>query len=129
MVASLPRCWVFRYSSSMSVNLLIILPPIVGIKREYGTFMQINYFIRMMVYPLRADKSAVIRINLRKSPAPPVGATFMVACRCGMLPIHLAHSKEQVSPLKSREQSTEQSPYCAFPTTSSLAPRTTPPTP
>src|SRR5438552_10069857 len=31
MVASLPSRWVFKYSSSMSVNLLIILPPVVSI--------------------------------------------------------------------------------------------------
>src|SRR5712691_8362384 len=37
----------------------------------------------------------LISINLRKSPSPSVGATFMVARRWGVLPIHLAHSKEQ----------------------------------
>src|SRR2546421_459176 len=30
MVASLPSRWIFKYSSSMSVNLLIALPPVVG---------------------------------------------------------------------------------------------------
>src|SRR5258708_40133405 len=28
MVASLPSRWIFKYSSSMSVNLLMILPPL-----------------------------------------------------------------------------------------------------
>jgi hypothetical protein len=36
-----------------------------------------------------------IGINLRISPAPSVGATLMVARGRGVLPVHLAHSKEQ----------------------------------
>src|SRR6266852_7540110 len=43
MVASLPSRWVFKYSSSIFVNLLITLPPVVGMYREPGTRKGCHY--------------------------------------------------------------------------------------
>ncbi len=40
-------------------------------------------------------RSAPLGINLRKSPSSSVGATLMVARGRGVLPVHLAHRKEQ----------------------------------